>query len=129
MSDATDLAREIRPYLPMLLGDEASVTDGRLADLLQDANSGTNVDDQILQVINSHEATRVWANRFLGESSAGERRGVGSRSRYEALPGDAEPIKAPKYQCPRGDYVWYRPFVGISIPRCPTHNLRLVPVD
>src|SRR5258708_2305973 len=34
-------------------------------------------------------------------------------------------IEAERYACPEGDYVWYRPDVGIQVPECPDHHLPL----
>ena len=49
-------------------------------------------------------------------------------SRYSGLPGEPSPIQADKFRCPYGDYVWYRPEVGVPIRRCPTHHCALEPV-
>ena len=40
-----------------------------------------------------------------------------------------EPVAAPKYVCPEGDYTWYRPSVRDAAPCCPTHGVKLAPAD
>jgi len=54
------------------------------------------------------------------------RRGAAERRRrLNALPAATEFISVQEYVCPMCDYIWYRPSVGIPIPRCPTHTVFL----
>jgi hypothetical protein len=123
LSEITDLARAIRPYLPRLIENDALVIDKKIGGLLEKAESGQEVDAELTELIDATPATRAWAHEFLGGPVPGRRVG---RS-FQPLPGDATPVAAQRYVCPKGDYVWYRPFVGMSIPRCPTHYLLLIP--
>ena len=120
--DILDAARTIRPYLGDLLETEsAKEIDGQLAHLLAKANSGQPVENLILELLAAHEATRDWMNRFLLNRQQPEHQRT-----FSPLPGRVSPlINAPKYVCPQGDYVWYRPRVGTIPPLCPTHNLPL----
>ena len=52
---------------------------------------------------------------------------TGSGVTYSPVPGDVQPPDAPRYACPKGDYLWFRRHVGQPIRHCPTHRLPLVP--
>lgn len=122
MSDVTDMARAIRPYLSSLVGNDAPAIDRQIGTLLERAESGDEVDVELAELIDAAPATQAWADQFLNRP-APERRAQRS---FQPLPGDATPIMAQRYVCPEGDYVWFRPSVGTPIPRCPTHNLILI---
>ncbi len=121
--DVLEAARTIRPLLADLLEDEqqAQALDAQLARLLEQARAGEPVANRILDLLSKETATREWLRRFL--KGEGQLTGKG----FEPLPGPAAPVPAPKFVCPQGDYVWHRHSVGQPVPRCPTHNLPLVP--
>jgi hypothetical protein len=96
--------------------------DRKIASLLERGESGEDIDADLTELINATPATRAWADAYL-DRPVQERR---SQRSFQPLPGDATPIMAQRYVCPEGDYVWYRLSVGTQIPRCPTHNLRLI---
>lgn len=121
--DLLDCARSIRPFLADLLGADADNVDRALADLLAQARTGQQVEKQIEDLLDSHESTRTWMVRYLERRKAGLRFGV-----YEQVPGDGDPspVEALLYTCPEDDYLWPRRASGQKIPRCPTHNVRLI---
>lgn len=119
--DILEGGRSIRPFLPELLGNDAVQVDNQLAELLAQAKAEQQVDQQILEILKSYPDTRDWMAEFLSEQQVSKG--------FEALPGKGQPISAPKYICPEGDYVWYRRVVGATIPTCPTHGVLLVPAD
>lgn len=118
--DVLECARSIRPFLPELLGAEATRIDQQLADLLAQLQAGEAVDIQILELLKSNPDTFQWIREFLGTKSV-------SRG-YERLPGGSGAVSAQKYICPQGDYIWYRRSAGISVPVCPTHG-ELIPAE
>jgi hypothetical protein len=120
--DIVNVARMIRPYLPALVGDEADEYDREIAGLLARAHNGEDVSDRLLAVLTRSKATHGWAARVLEsdrqlppEISQPLERG------YQQLPGDDGVIDAERFECPHGDYVWYRISVGVVAPPCPTH--------
>lgn len=122
--DILEGARSIRPYLSELLGENAEVTDRKLAELLSLTQKGENVDSVILELLSRHETTRVWMAKFLQLKRPPEPQVEKS---YNPLPGTPSPVSARKFFCPRGDYVWYRRAAGASVPECPTHGIPLEP--
>jgi hypothetical protein len=120
--DIVNVARTIRPYLPALVGDEADEYDREIAYLVARARDGEDVSDQLLAVLTRSNAIHAWAARVLEsdqqvppEVSQALERG------FQGLPGDGGVVDAEKFECPRGDYVWYRISVGVAVPPCPTH--------
>ena len=114
-------ARSIRPYLAELLGMNAEQVDQQLADLLARAETGQEVDKQILELLKSDEETYYWIAEFLSEPP--ESKG------FQQLPGQGRTQQTQKYICPIGnDYTYYRRS-GESIKICPTHNVALIPAD
>lgn len=111
-------AREIRAYLPELLGDQAPAVDRDLAALLAQAQRGETVDDLLLRLLKDHEATYLWMGEYLSTRRVAKG--------FESLPGRSGAIAAAKYICPEGDYVWYQRSTGQTIPRCPTHGELIV---
>jgi hypothetical protein len=132
MDDALlEVARAIRPYLPSLVGPEAQELDARIAELLAAAQVDPKRCDALRTLMNSREATAAFADMVLADAPAyrppewqpgyqrPQRRGGEG---MQLPPGDTGPVlPAGRYGCPHGDYVWYRPAVGVPIPRCPTH--------
>ena len=122
--DLLDAARAIRPYLPSLLDESAAAeVDSSLAALL--ASGGT--EDAVLAELEGHEATAEWTAAFLEHGAPPELAVVRERD-FTELAGHGEPVRAPKYICPEGDFVWYRHAVGQQPPRCPTHGKVVEPV-
>lgn len=122
-ADILEAACSIRPYLGELLpSTEAEALDRQLADLLAQANSGQSVDNLIMGLLATQDATREWLKVFLENKKQPEHLRTLPR-----LDGDASPISAAKFVCPQGDYIWYRPRIGVNPPDCPTHNQPLKP--
>ncbi len=116
--DVLECARLIRPELEELLGPEAEQVDRQIADLLAQANTGQQVDDQILNLLKRDEETYYWMAEFLSQPL--ESRG------FQRLPGRGAVGQAHKYVCPLGnDYTWYRRGAE-PIKTCPTHHVALV---
>ena len=55
-----NIAHEIRPLLPELLGEEAEAVDQALARLLERAESGEDVNYEIRVLLGKYEATDSW---------------------------------------------------------------------
>ncbi|NJN87077.1 MAG: hypothetical protein HC881_13255 [Leptolyngbyaceae cyanobacterium SL_7_1] len=124
-ADILEAARSIRPYLNELLGvTNAEAIDHQLAELLAQANTGRSVDNSILELLATQDATREWIAAFLQDKQQPEH----LRS-FSPLPGPPSIVSAAKFVCPQGDYIWYRPRVGIEPPPCPTHDIPLDPVS
>jgi hypothetical protein len=123
-----ELARAIRPYLDGLLRDhaEADAVDHDLALLLSEARGGDQVDAQILDRLRRLPALHTWGAAFLQHGLPPDVAAAAERS-LSGLPGEGEVVLAPRFVCPHGDMVFYRPSVGHPIPRCPTHELVLRP--
>jgi hypothetical protein len=117
--DLLRAAAAIRPLLPELLGSEAAQVDQQLVALLDRAQLGEPVENEIAMLLATKEPTRRQMEKIL--SSKGE------DLRYFVLPGTSAPPRPPKYVClAEGcDYVWYRHQMG-PIPACPIHRLSLV---
>ena len=114
-------ARDIRPHLPDLVGPGWEELDRLLGDLLTRAEAGQAVDTEILEALRRHDRTRAWLRERLGVARLGE-----AERAWRQVPGAPEPIGMSRYVCPGGDYTWYRHSVGVPIPLCPTHKVRLV---
>jgi hypothetical protein len=135
MTDTTllDAARAIRPYLDELLGDAAAADelDRSLAELLAAAGAGAAVDEPIERCLRERPATLEWTAFYLKHqvplqvASLGPHRNSTFGGGYSGLPGPGEPVRAERYSCPGGDYLFYRRDVGQPIPTCPTHGLAL----
>jgi hypothetical protein len=123
--DILEGARSIRPYLAKLLEADSEVVDHELSDLLAKAQVGQKIDNQILDLLSRQESTRVWIVQYLALKRPPEQE---VERLYSGLPGESVPPPVPKYACPRGDYVWYRPAVGVEVRDCPTHHIRLEPI-
>ena len=115
--DVLEGARSIRPYLPELLRAEPNEVDQQLAALLEQAKAGQQVDQQILEILKSRPKTKNWIAEFLSSDQVSKG--------YQAPPGRAGVVSAPKYSCPEGDYIWYQRSAGTSAPACPTHKCDL----
>lgn len=123
-----EAARAVRPYLVKLVGIKAAATvDAQLARLLADA-AGRDVEADLRGVLEAHEGTKVFVERVLEDPEHRPPDVVSAASRYAGLSGQPLLIPRPKFQCPHGDYVYYRQEKGESIPNCPTDNCPLEPV-
>jgi len=130
-----EAARAVRPYLDRLVDTPAAADlDRHLADTLNDRPDQTATAGRLRILLEGKEDT-AW---FLAEvlADAPHYRPPYQQPRYlqrqrgiPAPAGDPGPVDAPRYTCPHGDYVWYRPDVGTPIPACPTHHIRLTGPD
>ena len=126
-----EAARAIRPYLPKFVNPAiAADVDAELAGLLARAAGGEDVEGRLWAVLKANEATRVFLDRVLDDAPDFRPPQVVSEltSRYCGMPGEPSPVPADKFGCPHGDYVWYRPEVGVPVEHCPTHGCALEPV-
>jgi hypothetical protein len=114
-------ARTIRSVLHGLSPSTAEDLDSQVAELLARAKTGERVGAGIIDVLSKQDATRSWMQFFL---ATGSPRPL-SRG-FQHLPGDPKPVPGTKFECPDGDFTWYRPFVGVPVPQCPTHKKPLV---
>ncbi len=114
-------ARDIRPHLPQLVGPGWEDVDGEIGRLLDQVDAGQNADDTaVLVALRRHERAREWLAERLGQS-------LESLRSYSEVPGISSPIVTTTYVCPTSaHYTWHRPFVGVPIPLCPSHKVRLV---
>ena len=126
-----EAARVIRPYLTRLVGRAADDLDHEIAVLLASAASGQNVAPQLRSLLHRDERTADFLTEVLRDAPTyrppdmqpGHKRW---RDRTR-LDGDVAPVlHSGKFECQKGDYVWYRPAVGDQIPACPTHGTRLI---
>ena len=130
----------VRPFLKYLLPDraEAAHVDKKLADLLRARRTrrrGSRAaacsarrargNECVLQLVLDDPKLRPPISGCCRALRGSTWLSSGAVSAYSALAGIEQPLSAPKFRCPRGDYVWYRPGVGVPIPRCPTHDCAL----
>jgi hypothetical protein len=123
--DILEACRAIRPHLGELLGaDLAEAVDRELAGLLARAEAGEKVENAMLGLLTRHGATREWTAHYLRSQEAGA---ADAERGYSPLPGTGSAISLDRYACPEGDYEWFREDVDDPIPRCPAHDISLVP--
>jgi hypothetical protein len=123
-----EAARAVRPYLVEFLGTvTARELDAELADLLARAAAGEDVEAGLRSALEAREATSVFLDRVLDDAPDFRPPRVVSEltRRYSGLPGQRSPVRADKFYCPYGDYVWYRSEVGVPVEQCPTHHCTL----
>jgi hypothetical protein len=119
--DVLECARSIRPELEELLGPKAEQVDCQLADLLAQANTGQQVDGQIIELLGRDEETYYWMAEFFSEPP--ESKG------FQRLPGPRPVGQVHKYVCRvNNDYTWYRRGCE-EIRTCPTCGEKLEPAD
>ncbi|MFI5912057.1 hypothetical protein [Dactylosporangium sp. NPDC051541] len=118
-----EIARRIRPYLTDLVGPgRAPQIDARLAAIL-----AGRADEDVERVLLADPALLTWAAATLGDPRLRPPALQGVQERGVDLGlGDGETVDAERFDCPQGDYVWYRPSVVYAVPRCPTHDVALV---
>jgi hypothetical protein len=133
-----EAARSVRPYLKCLVGESsAEDLDTQLAGLLARASQGEDVTEAARALLYGNEATAEFLEEVLADAPEfrppamqpafmrPNPRGP-TPGGYGGLPGDAGPIHAGKYACPKkSDYVWYRPSVGTPVEFCPTCKVML----
>jgi hypothetical protein len=124
--DVIEAARVIQPYLPDLLGAEATTVDQALAALLAKAAAGEAVDNPILELLAERDTTREWAQKFLIDKMPPP-----VMRTYDPLAGSQSVIDANTFVCtvPACPRIWHRPKAGITPPLCPEHKIPLVPAQ
>jgi len=125
-----DIAHEIRPLLPELLGEEAEAVDQALARLLERAESGEDVNYQIRVLLGKYEATDSWKRDRLNRLKGN--RYDASDEKYHRLPGKTGTPDAVEYACPvPGCSVphWFLVDAGDVIPSCEIHGDKFEPVS
>ena len=124
-----EAARAIRPYLKNLIEDPAmaAILDRRIAEQLTDPADRTATPGRLRALLEGQEDTAWFLNRVLADKP--HYRPPYRQPAYQRdianPPGKLTRVKADRYACPRGDYVWYRPEVGTPIPDCPDHHIPL----
>jgi hypothetical protein len=131
-----EAARAIRPYVNRLLADpdEAAELDKALSELLNNGRRDTpETAQQLRHLLTMHEDTEWFMDEVLADTPLlrppfHQQRPVHRQpDDMPLLDGDLGPIEADRYSCPDGDYVnWYRSDVGTPVPRCPTHDVKLL---
>jgi hypothetical protein len=127
-----EAGRAIRPYLERLLGPAAPEFDARLAGLLVRASAGEQVGSAVRELLEEDETTADFLSEVLADAPHYRppyvQPGYLTTREISPLPGEiVEPVRhAGRFECPGGDFVWYRPAVGTPIPPCPTHGPGLV---
>jgi hypothetical protein len=128
-------AREVRPYLPDLLGAEANAVDGTLARVLLSTAPGPAKLSEIQTVFSSYERLVDWVGQFMTgglippEFMASVSRGHAVGSGFTPgvdLPGKDAQRPGVRFTCPNGDFTWYVLRLGEPVPDCPTCDLALV---
>jgi hypothetical protein len=121
-----EAACAIRPYLPELLGNDASKVDAELSALLEvESGSGVEV-ERLHRLLQRDEATREWLLEFLDDPAHVPPDVQAVRSSGVQFP-DGNPVRAVRYRCPEADhYVWYRRTVTERVAECPDHACTLV---
>jgi hypothetical protein len=126
--DVIDVARIIRPYLPELVGNRASVYDGQLRALLERAVEGQDVGDELYAVLTQSPSVQAWVGQVLQNDDhlPPELQPV-AELEYQPMQGIHNPPAPQRYECPvDSNVVWYRPSVGVPIPKCHDHGVVLV---
>ncbi|MFJ8961996.1 hypothetical protein ACIRG5_21670 [Lentzea sp. NPDC102401] len=121
-----ELARAIRPCLPELVGDdEARSIDRQLADLLASGGAEADVEARIEEVLRSSPEILRWVQETLNDERLRPPHAQRAIERIDSTSGDGEIVDAERFQCPQGDFVWYRLSVVYQVPTCPTHQVKL----
>jgi hypothetical protein len=109
--------------LPTLVGSEADLYDREIAGLIAEAQVGHDIGDELLAVLRRSPIVHDWAARVLENDRhlPPDIQRITDRS-YQSLPGQGEPVEAERYECPYGDYVWYRISISDPVPSCQTHK-------
>ncbi|MFD8224996.1 hypothetical protein ACFV16_12605 [Streptomyces massasporeus] len=127
--DVLDAVRLLRGHLRELVeARRVAVLDGRLAGVLSLAEQDSEAAlPELAGVLSGEPELENWVARVLEDP---HKRPPALQARSERapdrLPGTGEPVPALRYECPLGDYAWYRLTVGERVRKCPTHRLLLV---
>jgi len=130
-----EAARTIRPYLDRLAeSPTADELDRQLANALNGRSDQSAIARRLRVLLDGQEDTawflaEVLADTPLCRPPYHQPRYLQRQRGIPAPAGDPGPVDAPRFTCPHGDYVWYRPDVGAPVPDCPTHHLRLTGPD
>lgn len=125
--DVLEGARCIRPFLADLIEHEAGDVDDQLAKLLVTKDQPRRkTSERVLKVLRDRDATDKWIKQFLEIKAAQKSQSIQLHELFSPLPGDPRGVPAARFECPNGDYVWYRPSVGTPVPHCPTHGTVLI---
>jgi len=123
-------ARSIRPFLTDLAGQDAGLLDRQIADQLNSAASRAETVVALRALLEANEDTHWFLFEVLRDRP--HHRPPYQQPRHRprrGIPcpaGDPGPVlHAGIYECPHGDYVWYRPEVGTPVPDCTTHHVPL----
>ncbi|MCZ4587711.1 hypothetical protein O4328_29155 [Rhodococcus opacus] len=120
-----EAARSVRPYLVELVGPAVALAvDAELSELLTCTTGDEDIEHRLREVLDAREGTSVFLERVLDDLPVFRppRVVAAETTRFGGLPGQPLPVPADKFRCPQGDYVWYRPEVGVPVPQCPTHG-------
>jgi hypothetical protein len=132
--------RVILPFLDQLVDDPVTAAGlrTRIDELLDEAAKGEDTSAELRVTLESDEATKEFTRKVIRDApyfrppgqqlhKLRDAASVG-QSHYSPLPGWPEDIGAPKYVCPYGDTVWYRPDISFPIRECTEHHVLLVEV-
>ena len=118
-----EIALLIRPQLPNLLDVSTSKQmRSQLDALLQEAQNGKDVEDDIWDLLTDTRETQVWVTETQSDTTRTQ------KSVGVTLPGEISNISAPEFKCPHCERRWNRDRVGRSTPLCPIHKVPFEPV-
>lgn len=119
-----EAARCIRPYLDRLIGPGRALSvDGDLARLLTIGSEGEDVEARIRAVLHANPAMKLFLEGVLEDAPTFRPPLLPEQDKdISKLPGDQSPVRADKFRCPEGDYVWYMEEVAVPKKMCPTHQ-------
>lgn len=123
-----EAGRAIRPDLPGIYvsRDGWQEVDGELAAALAVGDPLVAV-RLVRAVLEGHPETAQWWAAF--ESNGCPPGLAVTRGASSPVGATGEVVAAPRFACPRGDYVWYRRSAARPIPVCRTHQVRLTPAS
>lgn len=123
-------AREVRPFLADLLGEDAAAVDAALAGILLSTQPIPDQLSQVRTVFSDDDRLVDWVGQFIAAGSIPpEVAGLATRASgtgYVDLPGDISHRPGVRFTCPNGDYTRYLLRQGELLPPCPTHGIALV---
>lgn len=120
-------AEAIRPHLDILLPSDSAATMDRQTDkLLQAAESGRDVSEELLAVLNSTAATRDFTRDFLDERTSDDVQDRDVPTRRGRRPPGSPAVAATRWVCPHGDYDWFQVTKADRPGTCPVHDVPLV---
>ena len=121
-----EAGRSIRAALPSLYPSGSWTTvDEELASALNQPDPGPAA-PRVRAVLEARPETAAWWLAFQVNGLPPELDDV-SRGAWTPVSGAGEVVRAPRFACPHGDYVWYRRSAARAIPLCRTHQVRLTP--